>query len=391
MSDNKALTKTEQAPLAQRDTAATQAMSAARAEVEARYLVAMRNPRIEDQVREKLLKECRRPSFAKFNDPGDPGGALYKLPFGTTVTDFSVRFMEAAARCWGNLNIESHVVTEDERRRVVRVIVSDLETNLHHTAEGVVEKTVERHSPGDRRILSTRTNSSGENVYVLEANEREMRQSTNAEISKCLRTAVKRHIPGWLLDECREVIEETMKKGAAEDPDAWGRKLVDSFGALNVPASELHKFLGHDLGTSSPEELVELREIYAAIRDGVTTWHECLAAKTGVATDAKKDENLPLKERLREKRRKAGKLNKKRQDEATTSAPADAAGGQAEAQKPAEGTSATPATPPAQEEKKPPQENDSGGGQQTSLPVGEELKQQTLSPDEWERRGERGP
>ena len=46
------------------DTAATAVAAQAKALVEARYIMALRRPRDMDVVREKMLKECMRPSFA---------------------------------------------------------------------------------------------------------------------------------------------------------------------------------------------------------------------------------------------------------------------------------------------------------------------------------------
>ena len=44
------------------ETASTAIAAQAKAMVESRYIMAMRNPRNMDAVRQELLKECRRPS-----------------------------------------------------------------------------------------------------------------------------------------------------------------------------------------------------------------------------------------------------------------------------------------------------------------------------------------
>ena len=73
----------------------------------------------------------------------------------------------------------------------------------------------------------------------------------------------------------------TVRDTDAEDPDAARKRLVDGFAALNIPPSALKKHLGHDLGTTSPAELTELRQLYAAIHEGDLTWSDVMARKDG--------------------------------------------------------------------------------------------------------------
>ena len=48
------------------ETAVSAVAALAEANVKARYAMALRRPRDLDEVREKILKECRRPGFAEF-------------------------------------------------------------------------------------------------------------------------------------------------------------------------------------------------------------------------------------------------------------------------------------------------------------------------------------
>ena len=63
-------------------------------------------------VREKLLKECHRPSFADV--------ARYRKPIGKGVEGLSIRFAEAALRLMKNITIQQTVVSEDEFTRKSR-------------------------------------------------------------------------------------------------------------------------------------------------------------------------------------------------------------------------------------------------------------------------------
>ena len=94
-----------------------------KAVVEARYKMALARPRDLDSVRQNMLKDARRPSFASV--------AIYHKPVGKGIEGPSIRFVEAAIRNMTNILTETSTISEDEERRVIRVAVSDLETNTY--------------------------------------------------------------------------------------------------------------------------------------------------------------------------------------------------------------------------------------------------------------------
>ena len=87
----------------QNESAAMVLAAQRQAEIQARYLLAQQNTRDLDVVREKLLKECRRPSFADV--------ARYRKPIRKGVEGLSIRFAEAALRIMKNITINQTVVT----------------------------------------------------------------------------------------------------------------------------------------------------------------------------------------------------------------------------------------------------------------------------------------
>ena len=267
---NTALQHVDQLPSAPTgETASTAVAAQAKALVEARYTVAFRRPRDFDQVRQNLLKECRRPTFAAV--------ARYRKPIGKGVEGPSIRFAEAAIRCMTNITVETMTVYDDREKRIVRVAVTDLESNVPYSIDVTIEKTIERKKfkEGDV-VIRSRTNSYGETVHLLEATEDDILNKQNALISKAIRTQGMRHIPGDLVDECTAIIKETLKKADAQDPDAAKRRLFDAFGDIGVSAEAIKRYLGHDAATLTPKELDELRTLYAGVRDGETTWKEIM-------------------------------------------------------------------------------------------------------------------
>jgi hypothetical protein len=270
--------------LAAPDTAATAVAAQAKALVEARYIMALRRPRDMDVVRERMLKECARPSFAAV--------ARYVKPIGKDKTKWptgpSIRFAEAAVRNMSNITVETMTVYDDREKRIVRVTVTDLEANVPYSQDVTIAKTIERRQAKDGdNVLSTRTNSYGDKLYILEATDDDIVNKQQALISKAVRTLGLRLIPGDIVDECMEQVLVTQANADATDPDAAKRKLFDAFGGLGVRAEQLKEYLGHDAATLAPKELVDLRALFAAIRDGEATWRDVMDERTAQADGGK--------------------------------------------------------------------------------------------------------
>lgn len=268
-------------PVQSSETAATVLAAQAKALVEARFLVALNRPRDIEVARQKILKECRRPGFAK--------AARYIKPIGKDrnrwPTGPSIRFAEAAIRCMTNIAVETMAVYDDREQRIVRVLVTDLESNIPYSQDVTVRKAVERRFPreGDV-ILRKRKNSNNDDVYLIEATDDEILNYQNALISKALRTQGLRLIPGDIVDEAMQTCVEIQQDEDAKDPNAAKRAVIDGFGDLGVTADQVREYLGHDLAHLQPKELQDLRALYAALRDGETTWREIMDSRSSRPT-----------------------------------------------------------------------------------------------------------
>jgi len=255
------------------ETAGSAVAAQMRALVEARYVVAIRRPRDWDQVREKMLKECRRPSFAAV--------ARYVKPIGKDKAKWptgpSIRFVEMAIRCMTNVTVETMAVYDDREKRILRVTLTDLEANVPYSGDVPVAKTIERRQKKDGDVvLRERTNSYGDKVYILEGTDDDILNKQAAQGSKAVRTLGLRLIPGDIVDECMELVVHVQQNADAQDPDQARRKLFDGFGSIGVGVEGIKAYLGHDGTTLSPKELQNLRELFAALRDGETTWRDVM-------------------------------------------------------------------------------------------------------------------
>lgn len=266
-------------PASVTETAQAAAAAASKAAITTRYELALMRPRDLDAVRQRLLKECDRPSFAQ--------AAIYRKPVGSRwnpekgefedafVEGLSIRFAEAARRIYGNTYDEATCVFEDPDKILYRVTAMDLESNSTTAADLRIEKTVERTTVREgQEIVGERVNSRGKKVFVIRATDDEIRGNIKREIPKELREALLSLIPGDLLVECEAACRKTRAKEDARDPDKARRDIIDSFAAVGVPVEELAGYVGHALDHLDRAELEELRAIYTAVRDGEAKWRQ---------------------------------------------------------------------------------------------------------------------
>ena len=244
----------------------------AEAQIQARYIMAMQNRRDIMRVRAVLLKDCERPLFAQ--------KAIYNKPVGKGIEGPSIRLAEAAARAMTNILADVASIYDDDKKRIVRVVACDLETNVTHTKDVTINKTVERSRPMEgRKVLSQRINSSGKPVFVIEATDDEILDREGALASKAMRTCLLRLIPGDILEEAIQRCYETQSKKDAEDPDGARKAMCDAFAGLGVTVEQIAAYLGHAVDHIDLKETKQLRGLYNAIKDGEASWAEAIAAK----------------------------------------------------------------------------------------------------------------
>lgn len=237
-----------------------------RASIEARYALAIRQPRDLDHVRQRILKECQRPGFAAVARYSKPQG-------GKRIEGPSIRFAEMAIRNMTNICSQSMVIYEDQTKRILRMSVIDVESNVSAEADITINKTVERSSGKDRELLGTRQNKEGKMVYIVACTEDELLVKQNAMLSKAKRQLGLSLIPGDIVDEAQQVVLETQRAGDAADPDAQRKKVFDAFADIGISPPEIKEYLGRDAHSG---DLTELRGLYTAIKQGDIVWREIL-------------------------------------------------------------------------------------------------------------------
>ncbi len=307
----------------QGETAALAVISRERVVIEAQYLMAERHPRNWLNVRGAILDHCNRPRFAEVSRYSRPVGKekvngewVDKIARG-----FTVRFAETLAQEMGNVKPEAAVTYEDDLIRIVRFTVTDLQRNLPRSREVAFAKTVEKRGfqnkktrawepPEGRRVISSRLNTDGEPVYLVQATEDELRSKVNREESRTQRDFITRLCPRDILEECEDRLTEVIAREDKRDPGAALKKLLDRFREFGIQATDLETYIAKPAAQFTTEDISELRGLGAAIRDQQTTFDAALKAKWAQAGEGaeqtEQQHDARLRRQMSEQAAKAG-------------------------------------------------------------------------------------
>jgi hypothetical protein len=264
------------APMSERNESGASVLAArAEAEIKARAVIAINRPRNFERFRKNVLAACQRSRFAD--------AAIYSKPTGgKAIEGLSIRFAEECARHYGNLDISSMVVGENDDYRTIECAVADLETNMVWRQNVVVPKTVERKKTqaGDE-VIRRRTNAQGQIVCVVRATADQVFMQQNALISKTIRTLILNIIPSDVKEEAYEMMETVLSGEIRKDPAAYREKLKRAFFKIKIVEKQLVEYLGKSLEDANEAELFVLARIGEGIAQGEGTWAEVMAQKHG--------------------------------------------------------------------------------------------------------------
>lgn len=267
----------------------------AKALIQAKFIVAMKQRRNIDDVRCRILEACRRPRFAE--------KVRYAKPIGKgSIRGPSIKFADEAARIMGNLDISKTTIYEDEMIRKISVTALDLETNVSKSEEVIVKRTVERKHPGKGRpVLEWRMNTRGERVAIVIATDDELLVKEQALCAKARRNLELQLIPQDIIDEGVDESIKVVQNRDAKDPDAAKKRVVDAFAVnFGVRPSDLEAYLRHPIDKITPAEISDLREVYESMIQGEATWADFVSVSREEGASDKAEES-PAAKNVREK------------------------------------------------------------------------------------------
>jgi hypothetical protein len=237
------------------------------AEIQAAYVIAKKFPRNEHQAYIAIMDSCKRPHLAE--------QAMYAYPRGsTTVTGPSIRLAEVLAQKYGNCKIGIEILSQNTEQTEARAYAIDLESNYSVDSCFTV-KHVRNTKKGSYKITD----------------ERDIREMILNMGSRYLRGCIMRIIPGDIVESAIAQCEKTLLSSDVPISEQI-KRMVIAFDELGVKVEHLEKRLGHNLDATIPVEIVALKAIYKALKDGAASredFFDIASPKAESAKDELKD------------------------------------------------------------------------------------------------------
>jgi hypothetical protein len=240
------------------------------AEVQAAMMLARANPRDERKAMDRILMSCARPSLAE--------QAVYQYARGgTDISGPSIRLAEAIAQAWGNLQYGVRELSRDHENATVQAYAWDLETGTRREVTFQVPL-----------IRSTKKGS-----YRLE-DPRDIYETVANQGARRVRACILALIPGDVVDAAVEQCEATMKAKADVSPESI-RKMVEAFAAVGVTREQIELRIQRRLDSITPAQVVQLKKIYASLRDGMSNVSDWFDVQQASAPQEQEKKSLASK------------------------------------------------------------------------------------------------
>jgi hypothetical protein len=216
--------------------------------IQAMYVLARKFPRHAQKSIIEIQEACSRQTLAE--------KALYAYPRGgQVITGPSIRLAEVFALAWGNMDYgmrEIDQVSGPNAHSVIEAYCSDLEKNVHqHRAFQVFHKMKLKGNRGMKVLDDPR------DVYEHVANYGARR----------MRACILALIPAYIREDAESRVKATLKSDAVPLVERVN-KMVSAFQSVGVTIDLLEKRLDHATNLITEDELIELRGVYTALKDG---------------------------------------------------------------------------------------------------------------------------
>lgn len=216
-------------------------------EIKGKMYLARQFPRDPEMSMQNVLRECQRKDLAE--------AAQYEFPRGDSVVRGpSIRLVEVLARHWGNIMSGITEVDVQDDTTTIKCFAWDLETNA--SDEKTFSVKHERSTKkGSYRLTDER------DIYEMVANKGARRKRA------CLLAVM----PGWYVDaaleECDKTLSDSFSK-SGESLEEIIEKTVNAFAGFGITPEQISTKLNKDIDKLSNNDIVKLRHLYSAIKDG---------------------------------------------------------------------------------------------------------------------------
>lgn len=219
-------------------------------EIKGKMFLARQFPRDPEWSLQSAMKECQRKELAE--------AAQYEFPKGDSVVKGpSIRLVEVLARHWGNITSGVDEIESKDGETTIKSYAWDLETNVSDSKTFTVkhERSVGK---GDNRRIKKLTDE--RDIYEMVANKGARRKRA------CLLSV----LPGWYVDAAVTACEETLRKSLTEGKSMEEviSSIVTAFSEFDISPVQIEDKLGKPVESLSKNDVVKLRHLYSAIKDG---------------------------------------------------------------------------------------------------------------------------
>jgi hypothetical protein len=229
-----------QAPQTSRETEKARAI----AEVQSEVLSAKEFPRNEKDAKRRILRTCKRYSFAE--------KALYQYPRGgETISGPTVQLLKLIAQQWGNLNFGWRELERHDDYSEVVAYCWDKETNTRNRIRFTVDHYRDKRS-GREQLDSER------DIYEKVANYAARR----------MRACIEGIVPADVIEDAVKQVRYTLAEG--EDEKSLDERIEDmivAFDDFGIETEDLEDYLGHSVEKASADDIVELAGVYNALQE----------------------------------------------------------------------------------------------------------------------------
>lgn len=233
-------------------------------EVQVAMLAAKKFPRDELLAIDRIKKSCQRMSLAEV--------AIYSYPRGgQNVTGPSIRLAESIAQNWGNMDFGVLELERRENSSEMMAYAWDLETNTRSTKTFTV-----RHKRDTRQGSKDLTDE--RDIYEMTANQG----------SRRVRSCILAVVPGDVVELAITESRRTLAEGDTRPVTEILKEMLKAFKDIDVSQEMIEKYMNKKAADLLKEDLIDLRGIYKAIKDGNSKKEDYFKPSVG-ASEAQKE------------------------------------------------------------------------------------------------------
>ncbi len=247
-------------------TMATVEQARAIAETQSALVIARANPRDEHVSYLKIIKACKRPSLAE--------AAKYAYRRGPKLVEGeTVKLLAVIAQAWGNIDFGFRELAREGDKSEVEAYAWDLESNTR------VKRTFQV-----RHYRDVSKDKGGGTVRV--EGERDTYELVAGMAQRRVRSCLENIIPSDIIKAASQQCDETIKKGDGRPIEDQVRDMLVAFDALGVTQDMIEAWLQHKTSAIVPAQIVQLKQIYRSIKDGVAPREDFFSLKVAPAGKA---------------------------------------------------------------------------------------------------------